>query len=67
MPIQIMMLCNLEVKEIKVYTYKSFLDEVDSLATCLIELGFEKGDRIGVWLPNTSESCAMTYATLELV
>jgi fatty-acyl-CoA synthase len=46
----------------KRYTYKSFLDEVDSLATSLIELGFEKGDRIGVWLPNTSQNCAMTYA-----
>ena len=46
----------------KRYTYKSFLDEVDSLASSLIELGFQKGDRIGVWLPNTSENCAMTYA-----
>ena len=46
----------------KRYTYKSFLDEVDSLALSLIELGFQKGDRIGVWLPNTSENCAMTYA-----
>ncbi|CAF2392905.1 unnamed protein product [Rotaria sp. Silwood2] len=50
----------------KRYTYKSFLDEVDSLATSLIELGFEKGDRIGVWLPNTSESCAMTYAASKV-
>jgi len=31
----------------KSYTYKSFLDEVDSLATSLIELGFEKNDRLG--------------------
>jgi non-ribosomal peptide synthetase component E (peptide arylation enzyme) len=46
----------------KRYTYKSFLDEVDSLATSLIELGFEKGDRIGVWLPNTSQTCVMSYA-----
>ncbi|CAF0762160.1 unnamed protein product [Rotaria sp. Silwood1] len=50
----------------KRYTYKSFLDEVNSLATSLIELGFEKGDRIGVWLPNTSESCAMTYAASKV-
>ena len=50
----------------KRYTYKSFLDEVDSLATILIELGFEKGDRIGVWLPNTSEKCAMTYAVSKV-
>jgi hypothetical protein len=50
----------------KRYTYKSFLDEVDSLATSLIELGFEKGDRIGVWLPNTSQSCVMSYATSRI-
>jgi fatty-acyl-CoA synthase len=50
----------------KRYTYKSFLDEVDSLATSLIELGFEKGDRIGVWLPNTSQTCAMTYAASKV-
>jgi fatty-acyl-CoA synthase len=50
----------------KRYTYKSFLDEVDALATGLINLGFEKGDRIGVWLPNTSQSCAMSYATSKV-
>lgn len=46
----------------KRYTYRSFLDEVDSFATSLIELGFQKNDRIGVWLPNTSENCVVTYA-----
>jgi fatty-acyl-CoA synthase len=50
----------------KRYTYKSFLDEVDSLATGLIELGFGKNDRIGVWLPNTSENCAFTYAASKV-
>ncbi len=50
----------------KRYTYKSFLDEVDSLAASLIELGFEKNDRLGVWLPNTSENCALTYAASKI-
>lgn len=50
----------------KNYTYKSFLDEVDSLATSLIELGFQKNDRIGVWLPNTSENCALSYAASKV-
>ena len=50
----------------KYYTYKSFLDEVDSLAASLIELGFEKNDRLAVWLPNTSENCAVTYAASKL-
>lgn len=47
----------------KRYTYKSLVDEVNSLATSLIELGFQKGDRIGVWLPNQSENCVLSYAT----
>ncbi|CAF0828289.1 unnamed protein product [Rotaria sp. Silwood1] len=50
----------------KRYTYKSFLDEVDSLAASLIELGYEKNDRIGVWLPNTSENCVLTYAASKV-
>jgi len=50
----------------KYYTYKSFLDEVDSLATSLIELGYEKNDRLGVWLPNTSENCVLTYAASKV-
>lgn len=50
----------------KRYTYKSFLDEVDSFATSLIELGFQKGDRIGVWLPNTSQNCVLSYATSRI-
>jgi non-ribosomal peptide synthetase component E (peptide arylation enzyme) len=50
----------------KRYTYKSFLDEVDSLTTSLIELGFEKNDRLAVWLPNTSENCALTYAASKV-
>ncbi len=50
----------------KRYTYKAFLDEVDSLATSLIHLGFEKGDRIGVWLPNTSQNCVMSYAASKV-
>lgn len=50
----------------KRYTYKSLLDEVDSLATSLIELGFQKGDRIGVWLPTLSQSCVVSYATSRI-
>lgn len=50
----------------KRYTYKSFLDEVNSLATSLIDLGFQKGDRLGVWLPNTSENSVLSYATSKV-
>ena len=50
----------------KRYTFKSFKDEVDSLAASLLELGFEKNDRIAVWLPNTSENAATTFAASKL-
>ena len=50
----------------KYYTYKSFLEEVDSLAASLIDLGFEKNDRLGVWLPNTSENCALSFAASKV-
>ena len=52
--------------EQKRYTYKSFKDEVDSLAASLLELGFEKNDRLAVWLPNTSENVAMSFAASKL-
>jgi acyl-coenzyme A synthetase/AMP-(fatty) acid ligase len=52
--------------EQKRYTFKSFKDEVDSLAASLLELGFEKNDRFAVWLPNTSENVAMTFAASKL-
>ena len=52
--------------EQKRYTFKSFKDEVDSLAASLLELGFEKNDRFAVWLPNTSENVAMSYVTSKL-
>jgi acyl-coenzyme A synthetase/AMP-(fatty) acid ligase len=52
--------------EQKRYTFKSFKDEVDSLAASLLELGFEKNDRFAIWLPNTSENVAMTFAASKL-
>jgi fatty-acyl-CoA synthase len=52
--------------EQKRYTFQSFKDEVDSLAASLLELGFEKNDRFAVWLPNTSENVAMSFAASKL-
>ena len=54
------------VGEQKRYTFRSFKQEVDSLAASLLELGFEKNDRFAVWLPNTSENVVMTYAASKL-
>ncbi|CAF4325385.1 unnamed protein product, partial [Rotaria sordida] len=57
--------CFVFKSEQKRYTFKSFKDEVDSLAASLLELGFEKNDRLAVWLPNTSENVAMTFAAYK--
>ena len=50
----------------KRYTFKSFKHEVDCLAASLLDMGFEKNDRVAVWLPNTSENVAMTFAASKL-
>ncbi|CAF1197418.1 unnamed protein product [Didymodactylos carnosus] len=52
--------------ENKRYTLKTLKDEIDSIAVSLLELGFEKNDRLAVWLPNTSENVSMTYACSKL-
>ena len=52
--------------EQKRYTYQSFKQEVDSLAASLLELGFQKNDRLAVWLPNTSENVATSFAASKL-
>ncbi|CAF2908047.1 unnamed protein product [Rotaria sp. Silwood2] len=58
--------CYIFKSEQKRYTFKSFKDEVDSLAASLLELGFEKNDRFAVWLPNTSENVAMSFVASKL-
>ncbi|CAF0903546.1 unnamed protein product [Adineta steineri] len=58
--------CYVFKSEQKRYTFKSFKHEVDSLAASLLELGFEKNDRFAVWLPNTSQNVAMTFAASKL-
>ena len=52
--------------EQKQYTFQSFKQEVDSLAASLLELGFQKNDRLAVWLPNTSENVATSFAASKL-
>jgi fatty-acyl-CoA synthase len=57
---------NIFLGEQKRYTFKSFQDEVDSIAASLLELGFEKNDRFAVWLPNTSENVTMSFVASKL-
>jgi fatty-acyl-CoA synthase len=48
------------------WTYAELLKRVDSLALGLLRLGVSKGDRIGVWLPNTNEWLTLQYATARI-
>ena len=48
------------------WTYKKFQQEVDSLATGLLNLGISKGDRIGIWGPNSVEWCLTQFATAKV-
>ena len=57
---------DLGLGEQKRYTFKSFQEEVDSIAAALLELGFEKNDRLAVWLPNISENVTMSFVASKL-
>lgn len=48
------------------WSYKQFKEKVESLALGLLALGVSKGDRIGAWLPNTSEWIMLQYATARI-
>jgi fatty-acyl-CoA synthase len=48
------------------WTYAEFQREVDALAGGLMRLGFEKGDRLGVWAPNRPEWLLAQFATARL-
>ncbi|CAK5025052.1 unnamed protein product [Meloidogyne enterolobii] len=44
-------------------TYKDVLEDSERLATGLIHLGMEKGDRIGIWSPNKYEWITTQFAS----
>jgi fatty-acyl-CoA synthase len=48
------------------WTYQQFGINVDALAGGLVNLGFVKGDRIGIWSPNRSEWLLTQFATARL-
>jgi fatty-acyl-CoA synthase len=48
------------------WTYNELDVEVDELARCLLELGVEKGDRVGIWSPNCAEWVLLQYATAKV-
>ncbi len=47
------------------WSYTAMNDEVDRLASGLITLGIQKGDRVGIWSPNCAEWTLLQYATAK--
>jgi fatty-acyl-CoA synthase len=56
----------LYLEEDKRYTYATFKHEVDCMALALLELGFERNDRLLVSLPNCSQSVVLIYVAAKL-
>ncbi|MBV1931031.1 MAG: AMP-binding protein [Porticoccaceae bacterium] len=48
------------------WTYKEYQAQVDRLATGLLALGIESGDRVGIWAPNCYEWCMTQFATAKI-
>jgi fatty-acyl-CoA synthase len=47
-------------------TYGELRKRVNDLAKALMYLGFEKGQRIGIWSPNNYEWCVTQFATSKI-
>jgi fatty-acyl-CoA synthase len=48
------------------WTYREFQREIDRLATGLLALGIESGDRVGIWGANSAEWVLVQYATAKI-
>ena len=48
------------------YTYAELLQQVDRAARSLLRLGVARGDRVGIWSPNTAEWLITQYATAKV-
>ena len=48
------------------WTYRDLQREVDRLATGLLALGIEPGDRVGIWGPNSYEWVMTQFATAKI-
>ena len=48
------------------WTWREFADEVDVLASGLLALGVEAGDRVGIWSPNRAEWLLTQFATARI-
>jgi fatty-acyl-CoA synthase len=48
------------------WTYAQLDADTDNVASGLLALGIEKGDRVGIWAPNCSEWVLLQYATAKI-
>ncbi len=52
--------------EVKKYTYKQLLDEVNKMANALKEVGVGKGDTVATYIPMLPETVITLFATLRV-
>ncbi|BBU28781.1 AMP-binding protein [Burkholderia sp. THE68] len=48
------------------WTWREFANEVDVLASGLLALGIQAGDRVGIWSPNRAEWLLTQFATARM-
>src|SRR5207248_11347329 len=47
-------------------TYRQLQEQVNQCAKGLMHLGFQKGQRVGIWAPNRAEWCITQFATSKI-
>ena len=47
-------------------SYRELQAQVNQCAKGLMQLGFQKGDRVGIWSPNRAEWCITQFATSKI-
>lgn len=57
-----LVVCHQDIK----WSYKQLNEKVDELATGLLNLGISKGDRLGIWGPNSYEWVLTQLATAKI-
>jgi len=48
-----------------VISYKEMNEQTDKMAAALVELGVKKGDRVGIFMPNTPQFVVAYYGILK--
>lgn len=48
------------------WTWREFMAHVDTLAAGFLEIGLQKGDRVGIWSPNRCEWLVTQFATARV-